>query len=72
MDRAHASRAVPSLAAKNLINRDLDPVDNRRRLSTLTPAGKFLFNRVWAAAIDLMLVYLDAFIPTHDGAKRVR
>lgn len=71
MDRAHASRAVSSLAAKNLINRDLDPFDNRRRLLTLTPAGEIMFKRVWAAASDLNAGLLKAFEPDELAQLKV-
>ena len=53
-DPAHCSRAASALEAKGLIERSVDPDDNRRRVMRLTPSGQATFERIWPNARDLV------------------
>ena len=50
IDPAHGSRAASALEKKGLIDRCEDPKNKRRKLMSLTPAGKEKFDRIWPKA----------------------
>lgn len=49
-DRPNITRIVAGLEAAELVRRDPDPSDGRRRIVRLTPAGEALLDRVLAHA----------------------
>ncbi len=54
IDPAHGSRAVTALERKGLIERHEDPNNRRRKLISLTDAGKEKFNCIWPRAQRVM------------------
>ena len=59
IDPAHGSRAITALERKGLIERHEDPENRRRKLISLTPAGKTKFERIWPRARDVMKQVTD-------------
>ena len=47
IDPAHGSRAASALEAKELITRQDDPENRRRKVISLTPKGVATFERIW-------------------------
>ncbi|MEM7378539.1 MAG: MarR family winged helix-turn-helix transcriptional regulator [Pseudomonadota bacterium] len=61
MDPAHGSRAASALEDKGLIARRQDPNSRRRRLISLTPAGRAVFNRIWPRANAMVTSVTEQF-----------
>ncbi|MEM7240905.1 MAG: MarR family winged helix-turn-helix transcriptional regulator [Pseudomonadota bacterium] len=61
LDPAHGSRAVGHLEARGLIERYIDPKDNRRRLMRFTPKGRSIFDQAWPEAQTLIKQITDGF-----------
>lgn len=53
LDPAHTSRAAALLERKGLISRRDDPADHRRKLLSLTAAGRALVIHIWTEAQTL-------------------
>jgi len=53
LDAAHTSRAAAQLESKGLIKRHDDPSDHRRKLLSLTDAGRALVHNIWPEALAL-------------------
>jgi len=53
MDKVKVSRALARLTARRLVRRDVNPLDQRGNLLTLTPAGRALYERVVPAALEI-------------------
>lgn len=63
LDPAHGSRAAAALEKKGLIERHDDPDNRRRKLISLTPMGKELFNRIWPSAQEMIRQITDHLSP---------
>ena len=62
LDRARTSRAVTSLVAKGLLDRQTQPGDRRQARVTLTPAGRALHDALFPLVCDInreLLALLD-------------
>ncbi len=59
IDPAHGSRAITALERKGLIERHEDPDNRRRKLISLTPAGRAKFERIWPRARQVMKQVTD-------------
>lgn len=54
IDPAHGSRAIAALERKGLVARQEDPENRRRKLISLTAAGKTKFERIWPRAQNVV------------------
>ena len=63
IDPAHGSRAAAALEKKGLITRREDPENKRRKLISLTSAGKKTIERVWPRAYSLVRSVTDQLDP---------
>ena len=54
IDPAHGSRAIAVLERKGLVERQEDQQNRRRKLISLTPAGREKFERIWPRARGVM------------------
>lgn len=53
LDRPRTSRAIGSLVAKELVQRQAQPGDHRRAQVTLSPAGQALFDEVFPQVVQI-------------------
>lgn len=54
LDPAHGSRAAAALQKRGLIRRTQDPSDGRRKVLSMTPAGRAKFDEIWPQAQALI------------------
>ena len=53
MDKVRVSRAVAKLLKANLITREADPLDRRRAILDLTPAGRDIYRQIVPLVLDV-------------------
>lgn len=61
VDQPRASRLVADAAARRLVERKPDPVDARRILVTITPAGRELLASMRSTRLSAVETALDGF-----------
>ena len=66
LDPPKVSRAIEALVARRLLKRSKDPVDQRRAVLSLTPAGRAMFNDV-AAHVERNEAFVVATLTAREN-----
>lgn len=71
MDKVKVSRAVARLTTRGLVRREVNPLDQRGIMLSLTPAGRGVYDGIVPAALEMERDVLRT-LPARDVAELIR